>query len=146
MIRNGWPQWSGIGGRNQAEYADKYGLKKRHLNKHKKDVEKYYHQILYEEYETELAISWQKRFGKNKRKLFSFLDYDDIPWNNNNGENAIKPFAKYRSRAKGLLRKQGVQDFLVLLSINQTCKYRGINFLNFLKSGEKSIEEYSRRR
>jgi hypothetical protein len=125
---------------------DKYGLKKRYLNKHKKDVEKFYHQILYEENETELAISWQKRFKKNKGKLFTFLDYDDIPWNNNNSENAIKPFAKYRSRAKGLLRKQGVQDFLVLLSVNQTCKYRGINFLDFLKSGEKSIEEYSRRR
>ena len=131
--------------RNIVRTIDKYGLKKKHLNKHKNDVEKFYLQIIYEDYETELAISWQKRFKRNKGKLFTFLNYDDIPWNNNNSENAIKPFAKFRSRAKGLLRKQGVQDFLVLLSINQTCKYRGINFLDFLKSGEKSIEKYSRR-
>jgi len=23
MLRNGWPEWSGMGGRNQAEYADR---------------------------------------------------------------------------------------------------------------------------
>jgi len=123
---------------------DKYGLRKKYLNKHKKDVESYYHQILHEDYETELAISWQKRFRRNKGKLFNFLNYDDIPWNNNNAENAIKPFAKFRGRAKGVLREEGVKDFLVLLSIQQTYKYRGTNFLNFLKSGKIGIEEYCR--
>jgi len=127
------------------ETVDKYGLRKRHLNKHKKDVKKFFNQILNEDYESELAISWQKRFKKNKGKLFNFLNYDGIPWNNNNAENAIKPLAKYRTRAKGILREEGVKDFLVLLSIQQTCKYRGINFLDFLKSREKSIEEYCRK-
>jgi hypothetical protein len=33
---------------------------------------------------------------KYSRELFTFLDYDGIPWNNNNAEHAIKYFAKYR--------------------------------------------------
>jgi len=127
------------------ETIDRYGLKKRHLQKHKKDVEMFYSYILHEDYDTEITISWQKRFKKNRGKLFNFLNYNDIPWNNNNGENAIKPIAKYRSRSKGLLREKGLKDFLVLASIQQTCKYRGIDFLDFLKSREKSIEKYCKK-
>lgn len=33
-------------------------------------------------------------------------------------------------------------NYLVMLSILQTCKYRGIEFLEFLKSGEMSIFEF----
>jgi len=72
-------------------------------------------------------------------KLFNFLDYNDIPWNNNNAENAIKPFAKYRALTKGTLREKGLKDYLILLSIEQTCKYRGINFFEFLKSKRREV-------
>ena len=125
---------------------DTFGLRKRHLQKHKKEVDNFYSQLLTTNYETELTINWQKRFRKNKGKLFNFLNYDNTPWNNNNAEHAVKPFAKFRARCKGMLREEGVKDFLVLLSIQQTCRYRGINFLDLLKSKEKSIEEYSFRR
>ncbi|MFQ5688474.1 MAG: transposase [Candidatus Scalindua sp.] len=125
--------------RNIVKTIDIYALKKRYLHKHVKDVEVFYEKILNEDYESELAISWQKRFKRNKGKLFNFMNYDGIPWNNNNAENAIKPLAKYRARAKGILREEGVKNYLVLLSIQQTCKYRGVNFLEFLKSKEKSI-------
>lgn len=126
------------------ETINTYGLKKRHLHKHKEDVENFYNHIFTEDYDTELAVSWQKRFKKNKGKLFNFLNYDGIPWNNNNAENAIKPVAKYRARIKERLHEEGIKSFLVLLSIQQTCKYRGIKFLDFLKSGEKSLEEFCR--
>jgi len=116
---------------------DKYGLRKKYLHKHVKDVDNFYNKIMNLEYETDIAESYQKRFKRNKGKLFNFLNYDNIPWNNNNVENAIKPLAKYRTRAKGLLREKGLKDYLMLLSIQQTCKYRGINFLDFLKSKRK---------
>ena len=51
----------------------------------------------------------------------------------------IKPFAKYREMAGHLGTRQGLEDYLVLLSTQQTCKYRGFSFLEFLKSGEKSV-------
>jgi hypothetical protein len=33
---------------------------------------------------------------KNRDKLFTFLEYDGVSWNNNNAEHAIKAFARLR--------------------------------------------------
>ena len=129
--------------RSIVETINTYGLKKRHLKKHKKHAEKFFDPIHNSEYNTELAISYQKRFIKNRGKLFTFLDFDGIPWNNNNGETAIKPFAEHRKHVDGNFTEKGINDYLILLSIQQTCKYRGLSFLEFLKSDEKSINAYS---
>jgi len=129
--------------RNIIATIDKYGLKKIHLNKHKKEVEKFYKKVILQEFESDLAISYQKRFIKYKEKLFLFLNHDGIPWNNNNAEHSIKPFAKWRKKISKSLTKKNIEHHLILLSILQTCKYQGLNFFEFLKSGEKSIYEYS---
>ena len=122
---------------------DKYGLKSKHLNKHKKNVDKFYSNTISTIFESEYALSYQKRFIKYRDKLFCFLNYDNIPWNNNNAEHSIKPFAKWRKKISKNLTKQNIENHLKLLSILQTCKYRGINFFEFLKSGETSIEKFS---
>jgi hypothetical protein len=121
------------------ETIDKYGLRHRHLEKHKKDVEAFYHAMGEIQCETEIATQYQKRLTRHRERLFEFLSHDGIPWNNNNAENAIKPFAKYRAMAGCLGTRRGLEDYLALLSIQQTCKYRGISFLEFLKSGKKSM-------
>jgi hypothetical protein len=121
-----------------------YGLKRRHLHKHRKDVDKFYSKRIDREYQSELTVSYQKRFRKNRDRLFTFLDYDDIPWNNNNAEHAIRPFSLYRNIADGLFTRKSLNEYLTMLSIQQTCKYRGIGFLEFLLSQEKSIEIYSK--
>ena len=69
---------------------DKYGLRKRHLNKHKKEVIRFYKNIAKQTYTSELVEKYKKRFDKNKEKLFTFLNYTGVPWNNNNAEHAIK--------------------------------------------------------
>jgi hypothetical protein len=129
--------------RKIVETIDTYGLKRRHLHKHQKDVERFYAHYVEQEYESELVVKYQKRFQKYKDSLFTFLDYDGIPWNNNNAEHAVKPFAAQRRTVNGLFTDKTIAEYLVLLSIQQTCKYRGINFLEFLKSGEISLEAYS---
>jgi len=121
---------------------DKMGLRKRYLNKYKKDVDRFYKQMIYKNGETELTIKWQKRFKKNEGKLFTFLDHDDCPWNNNNAEHAIIPFAKYRTYRDAHFSEKSIKEYLTLLSIQQTCKYRGIKFLDFLRSGTESIEDF----
>jgi hypothetical protein len=121
----------------------KYGLKKTYLAKHKKDVERFYTETISKDFESEIALSYKKRFVKYRGKLFQFIEEDNIPWNNNNAEHAIKPFAKWRKRNTFNMTIPNIQNHLVLLSILQTCKYRGIKFFEFLKSGEKSIFEYS---
>lgn len=124
------------------ETINKYGLKKRNLHKPKKDVELFFKSLRQGDYESEICLKWQKRFLSSKNELFTFLDYDCIPWNNNNAEASIKAIALYRREADGLTTKNRIQETLALLSIQQTCKYRGINFLGFLLSGEKSIFAY----
>ena len=124
---------------------DKYGLKKIHLNKHIKDVDKFYSKVILTKFESELALSYQKRFTKYKDKLFLFLEKDNVPWNNNNAEYSIKPFAKWRKKISKSLTKQNIENHLILLSILQTCKYQGINFFEFLKSGEMSIFDFSKK-
>lgn len=121
---------------------DKYGLRKRNLKVHEVSVNDFFNVLFNSDFKTELALKWQKRFIKNRNQLFTFLKYDNIPWNNNNAENAIKPFAKYRATAKGFIQENFLNDHLVLLSVEQTCKYRGINFLDFLKSKEKIINDF----
>ena len=96
-------------------------------------------------YQSELAQKYQKRFQKNDDTLFTFLDHDSIPWNNNNAEHAIKHFAVYRQTMKlsGRFTERGLKQYLILLSIYQTCRYKGINFLRFLVSKEKDIDCFS---
>src|SRR5262249_24110018 len=79
---------------------------------------------------------FKKRFEKNRDKLFTFLDYDGIPWNNNNAEHAIKAFAVLRKNIDGMSTEKGMREYLTLLSICETCKYTGASFLDFLRSGE----------
>jgi hypothetical protein len=121
---------------------DKFGLKKRHLHKHIKDVNKFFSQILKNDYDSELAAKYQKRFKKNSDKLFTFLEYDNVPWNNNNAENAIKAFAKYRVNVSGHVDESGIKDYLIVLSIYQTCKYKNGNFFDFLISGKTDIYKF----
>ena len=80
---------------------------------------------------------------KNREKLFTFLDYDGVPWNNNNAEHAIKAFARLRRVIDGLSSPDGIEEYLVLLSVCQTCKYMGVDFLDFLRSGEKNIHVFA---
>jgi hypothetical protein len=91
-----------------------------------------------------LAEGYQKRFIKNEGTLFTFLDHDGVPWNNNNAEHAIKYFAYYREVTDGQMKETGLSDYLVLLSIYETCKYRGVSFLKFLLSQEVDVEAFSR--
>lgn len=123
---------------------NKYGLKKRNLNKHKKDVAFFFRTLNNMELETELCEKWQKRFYSLRDELFTFLNYDGIPWNNNNAESAIKAVALYRREVDGLPTPKRLQEYLVLLSLHQTCKYRGVSFMEFLKSGEASMFNFKK--
>ena len=69
-----------------------------------------------------------------------------MPWNNNNAEHAIKAFAMLRHVIKGVTSEKGLRDYLVLLSVCQTCKYMGVDFLDFLRSGEKDIHAFAESR
>ncbi len=115
------------------ETVGRYGLKKRHLHKHRKEVEAFFDETCTGESPSEVARGYQARFEKYRGKLFTFLDHDGVPWNNNNAEHAIKCFARHRRFADGRFTEASIKDYLVILSVYQTCEYQGINFLDFLR-------------
>jgi hypothetical protein len=128
------------------EDVDRHGLKKHFLRKHVVAVERFYRDVVRSEYQSPVALACRDRFEKNQDKLFTFLNFDGVPWNNNNAEHAIKAFARLRDVIEGSCTEKGIQDYLILLSVCQTCKYMGVDFLDFLRSGEKDIQAFAERR
>jgi hypothetical protein len=121
---------------------DQYGLKQRYLSKHRKDVEQFYRALCKGRLQIRIGREVPEEANKISSKLFTFLNHDGLPWNNNNAEHAIRHFANYRVIANGKMTETGLNDYLVLLSIYQTCRYKGISFLKFLLSRERSIDEF----
>ena len=125
------------------EDIDQHGLKRFFLRKHTKCVARFYKMLDRSSFKSEVALKTQKRFEKNRDKLFTFLHYDGVPWNNNNAEHAIKGFAKLRDVVSGSSTKKGIDEYLTLLSLRQSCEYQKIDFLNFLRSGERDLATYA---
>ena len=123
--------------------VDQRGLKKRFLSKHRVFVDRFYKRLSSEVGLSEAATKIVERLHKNRNTMFTFLDFDDIPWNNNNAEHAIKAFASLRRVIEGPTTEKGLRDYLVLLSICETCKYKNIDFLDFLRSGSKDVVEFA---
>jgi hypothetical protein len=121
---------------------DRFGLKKRHLNKHLGEVDRFFGTLARQQFHSDLAQTYQQRFAKSQDKLFTFLKHDSVPWNNNNAEHAIKHYAYYRTMSDGKMTESGLTDYLILLSVYQTCKYKGISFLKFLLSGERDVNKF----
>jgi hypothetical protein len=122
---------------------DQHGLRQSHLKKHEQAVANYFHHLGAQIFRSESAEALRERLTKYQDKLFTFMKYDGVPWNNNNAENAIKQFVYYREHTDGIMSEAGLEDYLVLLSVCQTCKYRGISFLKFLLSRERDIDAFS---
>ncbi len=118
---------------------DAYGLKKRHLQKHKGSAERFLDDVAALQCTTEVSSSLQKRISKNRDRLFIFLDYDNVPWNNNNAEHAVRAFTRLRNVMVTSTPK-GTAEYCVLLSVQQTLRCRGIGFLDFLRSSRIAMD------
>jgi hypothetical protein len=125
------------------ETVDRRGLKSRFLRKHRVSVDHFYRRLTAEGVTSDAGKKVVDRLKKNQNTLFTFLDYDDVPWNNNNAEHAIKAFAQLRHVIEGTTTEKGIHEYLVLLSICETCKFKNVNFLDFLRSRMKSIDEFT---
>ena len=122
--------------------VDQYGLRQRHLGKHRRDVEHFFQILSKQVCQSEVTYGYRKRLLKYKDKLFTFLNHNGVPWNNNNAEHAVKRFAYYRETADGQLTETGLNEYLLLLSISLSCMYKGVSFLKFLHSQEKDIDTF----
>ena len=121
---------------------DRHGLKKHFLHKHLCEVERFYKWLFNRQWQSEVAAKCKQRFEKNREKLFTFLGYDGVPWNNNNAEHAMKAFAALRDVIEGTTTASGIEEYLVLLSVSETCRYKDLDVLEFFLSREKDIDAF----
>jgi len=122
---------------------DKYGLRKRNLNKYKRQIEKFYIKIITGKYyKSELVNKYQKRFVKYRESLFTFLEDNGIPWHNNTAEIAIRHIAVQRKISQRFTETI-THNYLRLLSIRQSCRFQEKSFFQFLFSVEKDIDEFN---
>ncbi len=84
--------------------VERYGLKRRHLQKHMKSVDRFYRESIEVTWESDIIQTYQKRFVRYRESLFLFLNEDGIPWNNNMGERVLRHLAVQRKISKYLFR------------------------------------------
>ena len=125
------------------ETVDRRGLKTRFLRKHQSSVHRFYNRLTDCTVTSEVAEKLVGRLQKNRNKMFTFLEFNDVPWNNNNAEHAVKAFATIRRVIEGPTTEKGLREFLVLLSICETCKCKNVDFLEFLRSGIRDIDDFT---
>jgi len=128
--------------------VQRYGLKARHLHKHKALVDRFYRdEIETSRCPSDVTMRFKTRFERYREGMFLFLEEDSIPWNNNTGERALRHLAVQR-KISGFFFKSFSSSYLVLLGIAQTCRFQEKSFLKFLLSGEMDVDRFrpSRRR
>ena len=122
--------------------VDRRGLKKRFLSKFRNSVDRFYKDLVGDDGGS-AANKFAERLQKNRDKMFTFLEFDGVPWNNNNAEHAVKAFALLRRVIDGHTTEKSLHDTLVLLSVCETCRCKNIDFLDFLRSGSKDIDDFA---
>lgn len=128
------------------ETVQKYGLKKRNLNKFEKQVDKFYNKVILDKwYKSELVSKYQERFVRYQASLFTFLEQDGIPWQNNTAERALRHLT-IQEKISGYFHESLMPDYLRLLGIRQACRFQGKSFFKFLFSGETDIDQIQRSR
>jgi len=90
--------------------VDRFGLKARFLRKHRVAVDRFFKHLAKRDYQTETALKCKTRLERNRGGLFTFLDFDGVPWNNNNAEHAIKAFALLRRDFSGVGTEKGIRE------------------------------------
>jgi predicted RecB family nuclease len=83
------------------ETVDRHGLKKRFLARHRSSVHRFYKRLSDCAVTNEAAEKLVSRLQKNRNKMFTFLNFDNVPWNNNNAEHAVKAFGLASPRDRG---------------------------------------------
>jgi predicted RecB family nuclease len=120
--------------------VQRYGLKARHLRKHRASVDEFYEtEIEPGRCTSEVVGRFTTRFQRYRDSLFLFLENDSIPWNNNAGERALRHIAVQR-KISGFFFKSFASRYLPLLGVAQTCRFQGKSFLKFLLSGEMDVD------
>jgi hypothetical protein len=122
---------------------DEHGLRRQRLERNCRATEAFLRDLRARIYESDASKALRERLLKNSDRLFTFLHHDGVSWNNNLAENAINRIGDFREDVGRSIKETGLGEQLVLLSLYQTCRVRGISFLRFLLSRKRDIDAFS---
>jgi transposase len=74
-----------------------------------------------------------KELRKRLNMLFTFVEKEGVPWHNNDAERAIRKGVLIRKISGGRRTWKGAEIFQILLSISETAKKRGENFIKLIE-------------
>jgi hypothetical protein len=124
------------------EDVQRFGLKARHLRKHRRRVDRFYRDMITGQASVrDTTARYRKRFERYKVSMFSFIENDGVPWHNNAAERALRHLAVQR-KISGAFSEKGACNYLRLLAIAQTCRFQRKSFLGFLLSKSTNVDEY----
>jgi len=75
-----------------------------------------------------------KRLFKHRDNLFTFLDYPEVPYDNNLAERMIRPAVILRKNSQSNRSEKGAATQAVLMSVYRTLKLRGHNPMDAIAS------------
>jgi hypothetical protein len=96
--------------RSIVDTVDRHGLAKAYLSRHAPQANDFIQKTASAAFSSEVMLHYQKRVKKFSDRLFTFLGYDGVPWNNNNAEHAIKYFAKYHELGDGTFTENSIGE------------------------------------
>jgi len=79
------------------------------------------------EYESADARRLAKRMFKHQNHIFTFLDYEDVTFDNNFGERMIRPAVIIRKNSQSNRSARGAASQAILMSIFRTLRLRGLD-------------------
>ena len=85
------------------------------------------HDLLVQEWNERHARRLVKRLRRHEAELFTFLDYPDVPSDNNHAERQIRPAVIVRKNSYANGSEEGAETQAVLMSVFRTLKQRGHN-------------------
>ena len=99
-----------------------------------KEVKKDMKALLDKEWTDGETIRISKELRKRQDMLFTFMEYEGVPWHNNDAERAIRQGVLHRKISGGRRTWTGAEIFEVVLSVYETTKKRGQRFMGMLKN------------
>jgi len=72
-----------------------------------------------------------KTMFRHIEELFLFVEHVDVEWHNNQAERALRPIVVMRKNSFGSRSDQGAKNRAVIMSILQTLKKQGLDYIQF---------------
>ena len=69
--------------------------------------------------------------GQYKESLFTFLDHEDVHWENNPAERGLRPMVVNRKTSFGSRSEEGAERRAILQSTAETARLQGTSFISF---------------